>query len=333
MEAPNITRNTTTINIELTLEQSQFLAFLDLLERPDISFEMIQRQLIQPPSSDEPTSPSLFEIDGERTIPSPSPSPSQSRVIPWLMGTDLNLSPEPRFRLPPISTLISGHSNNVMEDSTNIYSQILDSRTLPPVQNFYSPTNNMYDGNRVQESPQSQSTSIILPDSDSPGVLHHRIYPKEQLHFIRYLKEDLNLPWAYIHSEFNRIFCSHPEFVMRDSEAALASRSYRDNHVYAHTDWKLDLNERGAPIRVPARVRNRSTGEDRDYPFKLVEKHPFWAVKYTWVLPEHKARAQEILDELDSEYFNSPKDRHRRLIEQAEIIEGNLYHRTRYMHG
>ncbi|KAI6247172.1 hypothetical protein HI914_05022 [Erysiphe necator] len=157
----------------------------------------------------------------------------------------------------------------------------------------------------------------------STAILNHP-YSREQLHCVRYLKEDLHLPWNRVFEEFHRIFSDQPGFIVRESEAALTSRSYRDNFIYASMNNRPLLNSNGMPIRVQAKVRQRLVAQEKHIPFKLVEKHPSWAIKYDWVRPEHRVIAQAILDGSDPVYYNSKKDQHRRIIEQAEQIEENM---------
>ncbi|CCU81655.1 hypothetical protein BGHDH14_bgh02921 [Blumeria hordei DH14] len=155
---------------------------------------------------------------------------------------------------------------------------------------------------------QQRVTPPLSPEAASQrGAANHcnQPYLREHLHCVRYLKEDLHLPWGVVYRQFNHIFRHQPGFIERESEAALTSRSYRDNFTYASVNGEPLLSSNGAPIRVKAKVRRRLVAEERHIPFKLVEKHPSWAVTYSWVRPEHKAQAQAILDAVDPLYYHS----------------------------
>lgn len=158
---------------------------------------------------------------------------------------------------------------------------------------------------------QSHDTPPLSPDSTCiRNTVHsNQPYLREHLHCVRYLKEDLHLPWGVVHYKFHQIFSSKPGFIERDSEAALTSRSYRDNFTYASVNGKPLLNYNGVPIRVQAKVRRRRVADEKHIPFKLVEKHPSWAVNYSWVKPEHKLIAQAILDGKDPAYYNSGRNK------------------------
>lgn len=178
---------------------------------------------------------------------------------------------------------------------------------------------------------RQRATPPLSPETTSQrGAANHcnQPYLREHLHCVRYLKEDLHLPWGVVYRQFNHIFRHQPGFIERESEAALTSRSYRDNFTYASVNGEPLLSSNGAPIRVKAKVRRRLVAEERHIPFKLVEKHPSWAVTYSWVRPEHKAQAQAILDAVDPLYYHSEKDQHRRVIERAEQIERSLARQT-----
>ncbi|POS85826.1 hypothetical protein EPUL_003366 [Erysiphe pulchra] len=248
--------------------------------------------------------------------------------------------------LPPISSTILHPSGT----------QRMAKRGIPSIAEICSPYESSYstipfsrEENRFKRSSSSRSSPCLqiseglISSPNSPASEKERLhdvrleqesqkaaatlnhpYSREQLHCVRYLKEDLNLPWNRVFEEFHRIFCDKPGFIARESEAALTSRSYRDNFIYASINNRPLLNSNGMPLRVQAKVRQRLVAEERHIPFKLVEKHPSWAVRYDWVRPEHRAQAQAILDGADPVYYNSKKDQHRRVIEKAEQIEDSM---------
>lgn len=323
--------STSDTNLSAVRERMNFSVILNDPEEPVISLEIMQRQFGQESIQYDPSGLYPIEVGGEKEL-----TTSRWNGTSRYDTNDSGRSDGDRhcMRLPSFSELVSGHLSSVTEkpvpDHRQFYKYkraLANDGPLLQVRSSESPLSRYYDDSE-QESVQSDAHQSLSPTSDlsvrrSSGPTNQP-YLREHLHCVRYLKEDLHLPWSIVYHEFNRIFSDQPGFIERDSEAALTSRSYRDNFVYAHTGWELSLNENGAPIRVKARVRSRVVGDEKEYPFKLVEKHPSWAVTYSWVKSEHKVRAQAILDGVDQDYYNSPRDRHRRLIEEAEEIEESL---------
>lgn len=229
--------------------------------------------------------------------------------------------------LPPISspTLFPSRTQHMVNRGIPSIAEICSPyessySTIP----FSREDNHFKRSSNSRPSPSLQISEGLISSPSSPvserGILHdvqlepesqraaaslNHPYSREQLHCVRYLKEDLHLPWNRVFEEFHRIFCDKPGFIARESEAALTSRSYRDNFIYASINSRPLLNSNGMPIRVQAKVRQRLVAEERHIPFKLVEKHPSWAVRYDWVRPEHRAQAQAILDGTDPVYYNS----------------------------
>lgn len=117
-------------------------------------------------------------------------------------------------------------------------------------------------------------------------------YTREQIDWIRYMKEDCNVGWKHHSSKFALQF---PD--VRDSNQGFSSRYYRDNTVpRPDEDWNPVIGEDGKAEWITASVRSRSTPEGRalDIPYTLIEKHPNRALQYSWVSDEHKAEARRI---------------------------------------
>jgi hypothetical protein len=84
------------------------------------------------------------------------------------------------------------------------------------------------------------------------------------------------------------------------SEQILSSRHYRDNLVpRLDDDGNYMLDSKGRLVEDNAKVRDGNTpqGREKDVPVKLVEKHPWRAINYKWVLSEHKLAAQKIMED------------------------------------
>lgn len=297
------------------------------------------------------TYPIPIEIDGEHVTVQ---NPTSLTGTPYCSPVNVNRRKAKSFddiRLPPILPRytpypvlscglreISRHCHSSPQfrprEKTN-FPMDIDSKVVMSTHSTRSPPANQrmfkaLESTKYDEINHSDVTPPLSPDPTCMRTAVHSNQPylREHLHCVRYLKEDLHLPWGVVHYQFHQIFRSKPGFIERESEAALTSRSYRDNFTYASVNGKPLQNYNGVPIRVQAKVRRRRVADEKHIPFKLVEKHPSWAVKYSWVKPEHKLIAQAILDGKDLEYYNSEKDQHRRVIELAERIEEKLMRRS-----
>lgn len=139
---------------------------------------------------------------------------------------------------------------------------------------------------RITKPAKRKST---LPHSNKP-------YTLEQVHFMRYYREDCGLFWPQVHALFYR----HWPNSGRITVACLSSRYYRSNVVP-----KLDengepvLDKNGKVVMITAKVRERGTAEGKNKPFLLVDKHPEFALIYDWVEAEHKRKATRILQGLE----------------------------------
>ncbi|KAL5331625.1 hypothetical protein ACEPPN_001160 [Leptodophora sp. 'Broadleaf-Isolate-01'] len=105
----------------------------------------------------------------------------------------------------------------------------------------------------------------------------------------------------------------------RDHKQAFSSRLYCEN-IYPMLDNNDELVRGcdGKPIITTIGVRKREDPEFADFPFKLWDKNPKWALYWDWVLPEHKAMAQKILERRDLDESQLRKERSRRAIRMYE---------------
>ena len=134
------------------------------------------------------------------------------------------------------------------------------------------------------------------PKRGRQGQHSNKAYTVEQVHWLRYHREDLQLPWPQVHAYFSRCF---PD-TERLTESCLSSRYYRNNVVP-----KLDgnggsvLDSNGKVVMIPAKVRDRVTTEGKMKPFLFVDKHPEFALVYDWVKQNDKTRATTIVKGLE----------------------------------
>jgi hypothetical protein len=143
---------------------------------------------------------------------------------------------------------------------------------------------------RQRSAPPSSSPSRRL-DGSAKTPHSNKAYTKEQVDFIRYTKEDLDVPWKGFPARFRQFWTD-----LRDSDQCFSSRHYRSNIKPRHENWVPILVD-GRPIMDPAPVRGRSTpeGKAEDFPYTLIELCPHRALDYSWVSPVDKARALEVL--------------------------------------
>jgi hypothetical protein len=118
----------------------------------------------------------------------------------------------------------------------------------------------------------------------------HQKFTKEQEDWIRYHREDLGRDWRSTQELFGKKFSQKPI-------TALTSFFYRSQRV-------PKLNENNQPVQygkgnfvmidAPVRLRLRE-----NWPSRLVDLHPEFAVIYDWVMQESKEEANKILQILD----------------------------------
>jgi hypothetical protein len=144
---------------------------------------------------------------------------------------------------------------------------------------------------RQRSAPPPSSSSRHPTDRVSKTPHSNKAYTSEQVHFIRYTKEDLGVAWKGHPARFRRYWRDN-----RESDQCFSSRYYRCNIRPRHVDWVPILVD-GRPVMDPAPVRGRSTPEGKamDFPYTLIELFPHRALEYSWVSPADKARAMDIL--------------------------------------
>ncbi|PVH80077.1 hypothetical protein DL98DRAFT_572176 [Cadophora sp. DSE1049] len=152
------------------------------------------------------------------------------------------------------------------------------------------------------------------------GPHSNKPYTQEQLHWLRYFCEDRGFKYHEMYRAWNIQFPGD----YREPKQAFSSRLYREN-IYATLDdnGELARDRDGKPEIIPIGKRQRHNPKYRDFPFKLWEHSPEWALYWDWVLPEHKVMAQRILDGRDLDESQLRKEKSRRAIRLYEA-EGPL---------
>ncbi|PBP15941.1 hypothetical protein BUE80_DR013290 [Diplocarpon rosae] len=139
------------------------------------------------------------------------------------------------------------------------------------------------------------------------GSFSNRPYTQEQVHWLRYHNEDCDLSYGEMFRLWGRQF-PHPSDARGDGQN-FSSRLYRDHKVPAmdaHGEPTWDA--RGKPRYIECKVRQRTDPAQMDIPFKLVEKHPEWALYWSWVRPADKAIARRILAGQDLDFAQTSKE-------------------------
>jgi hypothetical protein len=179
----------------------------------------------------------------------------------------------------------------------------------PHTHTSYSP-NHEDSGPGAFRSDNSRHYSTLPFQNDLERAQKHqhahsnKPYTREQVHFIRYLREDCQqgskISWPEILALFLQQF---PEYQSADpplSVQCLSSRYYRANEAPM-------LDENGEPVldssgkvrMIRCKVRGRNMGQGKHIPYLLVDKHPDFALVYDWVKPEDKVKATRIVQALE----------------------------------
>ena len=128
------------------------------------------------------------------------------------------------------------------------------------------------------------------------GPHSNKPYTQEQFHWLWYHCEDRGLRYAEMYCKWDIQFPGE----RREPGQAFCSRLYREA-IYPRIDGDGELlRDRDGKLQiVPVGKRQRHNPEYRDFPFKLWEHSPEWALYWDWVLPEHKAMAHKVLEGRD----------------------------------
>ncbi|KAG4435169.1 hypothetical protein IFR05_009338 [Cadophora sp. M221] len=182
---------------------------------------------------------------------------------------------------------------------------------------------------RISPSPSSKSESSLETDEETvlgmqqkkkrkrkpTGPHSNKPYTQEQTHWLRYHAEDCGLNYARMYN----LWILHFPNDHRVPGQAFSSRLYRDNiSAMIGEDGNLIRDSDGKPIIIVINIRKRQQSKFKHFPFKFWEKNPEWALYWDWVMPEHKAMAQKILDGRDLDASQLLKEKSRRAIRMYE---------------
>lgn len=147
---------------------------------------------------------------------------------------------------------------------------------------------------------------LILPThsrNSSPRRLAAKIpCTREQLHWIRFQKEDCALTYPTMLPLWRRRWPS----TGRTTICSLNSALHRDNVTPLYDKHgNLVIADRKLLI-VSSKKNEVRARRDNVIPFTLVERHPEEALKYSWVPEEHKQMARRLIAE-DETHPNSSK--------------------------
>ncbi|KAL2064408.1 hypothetical protein VTL71DRAFT_4902 [Oculimacula yallundae] len=146
----------------------------------------------------------------------------------------------------------------------------------------------------------------------------NKAYNQEQVHWMRYHFIDCDLTYAQMKVLWAVRFPYDPRD-FGDNDQCFSSRLYRDNISALLDEFdRLVLNSEGKPKIIKINVRDRQDVKYEDFPFKLWEKNPEWALYWDWVMPEHKAKAQRLLDGTNLDASQLRKERSRQAIRMYE---------------
>ncbi|CAL3968590.1 unnamed protein product [Diplocarpon coronariae] len=224
-----------------------------------------------------------MEVDGEL----PAPPPASPRVH--------------HLYLPPIRAAPTAPAGHGRRAPLTRGARARDPLPLPP------PSAGLADG-RVRK-----------PKKKPTGSFSNRPYTQEQVHWLRYHNEDCDLSYSEMFRLWGRQF-PHPSDARGDGQN-FSSRLYRDHKVPA-MDARGDptFDAAGKPRYIECKVRQRTDPAQMDIPFKLVEKHPEWALYWSWVSPADKAIARQILDGKDLDFAQTKKEVYRQAIRKLDAV-------------
>jgi hypothetical protein len=136
------------------------------------------------------------------------------------------------------------------------------------------------------------------PKRNRPGPHSNKPYTGEQVHWMRYHRQDLGLLWPQVHALFYEKFPGS----VRESVACITSRYYRSNFLpKLGKNGEPMLDRSGKFVMEAAKIRGRATEEGKHKPFLFVDVHPEWALVYDWVTADDKKKAMRVLQILDGQ--------------------------------
>ena len=147
---------------------------------------------------------------------------------------------------------------------------------------------------RSESSNEGEERAIGKRKKRKPTGPHsNKPYTQEQFHWLWYHCEDRGLRYAEMYAAWDIQFPGEH----REPGQAFCSRLYREA-IYPRLDDDGELlrGRDGKLQIVPIGKRQRHTPQFKDFPFKLWEHSPEWALYWDWVLPEHKVIARKVLE-------------------------------------
>ncbi|TGO33306.1 hypothetical protein BHYA_0253g00030 [Botrytis hyacinthi] len=228
-----------------------------------------------------------------------------------------------RTQLPPAPI----HSRPMSFNPINAHHRFANPYPLPPIYSLPSDRyhsqssshchrHDRHHHDRHQLPHRRHSQPVSLPDKKKPRS--NKAYSLEEVDFIRYHKEDLNKHWPEVLLCFRKQFRGY----QRESEQCLSSRYYRDNNIKMYDEsGRVMRDENGRTRYISAKVRRRGTpaGRLEGIPYTLVQKHPERAMKYSWVLEQHRNEMRRLAEDMgdqEREQSNSLRAQQLRKDEQ-----------------
>jgi len=279
------------------------------------------------------SAPQPMEVDGE--LPSSTNWEYHERHVPTLPPIQLvqqprrlvNLPHRPAqgLRLAQIARRTSESSSARQHHRPNSRSphrrhDIHDRRGSYPRLSIASrrPMASPSPSSRSESSNEGEERTIGKKKKRKPTGPHsNKPYTQEQFHWLWYHCEDRGLRYAEMYAAWDVQFPGE----RREPGQAFCSRLYREA-IYPRLDDDGELlrGRDGKLQIVPVGKRQRHNPQFRDFPFKLWEHSPEWALYWDWVLPEHKAMARKVLEGrgLDDAQLRKEKSRRAITLSKAE---------------
>ncbi|EKD21294.1 hypothetical protein MBM_00407 [Drepanopeziza brunnea f. sp. 'multigermtubi' MB_m1] len=256
--------------------------------------------------------PQPMEIDGE--IPwfhRPSPAQVYSQLPP------IQLAPEQQYSMPSHRTLSGPGYAQVLtlqrSCETVLISAARQTNTIHAPRHRHHCLSHRRSRLPPGYTRPSISFAVMRKKRNLTGTQSNRAYTQEQMHWLRYHRIDCDMHYHQMYAMWLRQF---PQLEDRRGDGQqFSSRLYRDHRVPVMDDEGCPVYDaEGKPEYIYCKIRDKKDAEHKDIPFKLVEKHPEWAIYWDWVSPAHKAMAQKILDGKDLDFAQTKKEKYRRAI-------------------